>query len=158
MEKSQFTTKEIIDLELEVLSSLQSATDIWHFTFTYLLSIECSLVYICFPLPPPPPRSPAPANREEVLWIHSALRCSRSSWQLSSSQQERKRLSGAVLNSPSTGRKSGLNEAVSRMGHAVRAHRSSHPLIRQQYFHHPFTGQKRKEKLSQGNRAELHSQ
>lgn len=78
----------------------------------------------------------------DPLYPESALCCGRSSWQLSSSQQERKWLSGAVLNSPSTGRKSSLNEAVSRIGHAVRAHQSSHPLIRLQYFQHPFAGKK----------------
>lgn len=51
---------------------------------------------------------------------------------------------GQVLNSPSTGRKSSLNEAVSGIGHAVRAHQSSHPLIRLQYFQHPFTGKKQR--------------
>lgn len=65
-------------------------------------------------------------------------------WQFSSSQQERKWLSRAVLNSPSTGRKSSLNEAVIPIGHAVKAHQSSHPLIRLQYFQHPFTGKKAK--------------
>lgn len=87
----------------------------------------------------------------DLLFPEPALCCGRSSWQLSSSQQERKWLSGAVLNSPSTGRKSSINEAVSRIGHAVRAHQSSHPLIRQQYFQHPFTGTKQR----QGNWAEL---
>lgn len=97
---------------------------------------------------------PSPGKRSSVdpLCPGSALLWGRSSWQLSSSQQERKWLSGAVLNSPSTGRKSGLNEAVSRIGHAVRAHQSSHPLIRLQYFQHPFTGKKQ----SQGNWSELH--
>lgn len=85
----------------------------------------------------------------DPLYPESALCCGRSSWQVSSSQQERKWLSGAVLNSPSTGRKSSLNEAVSRIGHAVRAHQSSHPLIRLQYFQHPFTGKKKK--LNQGS-------
>lgn len=75
-------------------------------------------------------------------------------WHFSSSQQERKWLSQAALNSPSTGRKSGLNEAVSRIGHAVRAHHSSHPLIRLQYFQHPLNGKRKKQ--SQENWAELH--
>lgn len=57
-------------------------------------------------------------------------------------------LSGAAFCSPSTGRKSGLNEAVGRTGRAVRARQGSHPLIRLQYFQHPIAG--RGKKQSQG--------
>lgn len=83
-----------------------------------------------------------PGKRASADPLHpgSALLWGGSLWQLSSSEQERKWLLGAVLNSPSTGRKSGLNEAISRIGHAVRVCQSSHPLIRLQYFLHPFAG------------------
>lgn len=106
------------------------------FSFTSLLSLGQKSVASKNPFHPGKRASVDP------LCPRSALHCGRSSWQLSSSQQERKWLSGAVLNSPSTGRKSGLDEAISRIGHAVRACQSSHPLIRLQYFQHPFTGKK----------------
>lgn len=43
---------------------------------------------------------------------------------------------GQVSTRPLLGGSQVLNEAVSRIGHAVRAHQSSHPLIRLQYFQH----------------------
>lgn len=55
-------------------------------------------------------------------------------------------LSGAAFCSPSTGWKSGLNEAVGRTGRAVRARQGSHPLIRLQYFQHPIAGRGKKAK------------
>lgn len=130
----------------------------WLVNWLYLKWQEWSFIYRSFQwtaqweartLKPFPPGK---RSSVDPLCPGSALLCGRSSWQLSSSQHERKWLSGAVLNSPSTGRKSGLNEAISRIGHAVRAHQSSHPLIRLQHFQHPFTGKK----LSQGNWSELH--
>lgn len=53
---------------------------------------------------------------------------------------------GQVSTRPLLGGSKVLSEAVGPTGHAVRAHQSSHPLIRLQYFQHSLPGGKKNKK------------